>query len=73
MHIATSVRVATTTRDAVRALADDDGVTLDQEIARLARAERQRRMGRALAEATSPEDDRWLEAVADTVSRHAGG
>jgi hypothetical protein len=72
MQNATSVRVAAATRDAVRALAEQDGLTLDEEIARLARVERPRRMGQALAETTSPDDDRWLDAVADSVNRHAG-
>lgn len=71
MQETTSVRVASSTRDAVRALADHDGLTLDEEIARLARAERQRRMGEALAAETSLEDDRWLDAAADSVNRHA--
>jgi hypothetical protein len=61
----TTVRVSTRTRDYVRQLAEDDGVTLDVEIERLARAERQRRMGAALADAAI--DEPWLDAVAQEV------
>lgn len=71
MQITTSMRVAVATRDAVRALAEHDGVTLDEEIGRLARAERQRRMGQALAAEISTDDEQWLDAVADTVNEHA--
>ena len=68
----TTVRVSTTTRDAVQALAIDDGVTMDEEIRRLARTERQRRMGAALAAAEHDEaDDPWLTLGGETVSRHA--
>ena len=73
MQDTTSVRVAAATRDAVRALADHDGLTLDEEIARLARAERQRRMGQALAAEIAADDEQWLDAVADSVNQHAGG
>lgn len=72
MH-ATSVRVASTTRDAVRELADEDGVTMDEAIRRLVRAERQRRMGVALAAAPTGDDLAWIDAgvavVADDASR----
>lgn len=72
MQGATSVRVTRETRDAVRALALDDGVTLDEEIQRLARAERQRRMGAALA-ATPPTDDEqaWLDRAVDGIADDA--
>lgn len=70
MQGSTSVRVSTDTRNAVRALADADDVTLDEEIARLARSERQRRMGAALSqEELSDEDRRWIGADTDTVAR----
>lgn len=73
MPRSTSIRVATNTRDAVRSLAEDDRVTLDEEIQRLARAERQRRIGISLAGPISPEDERWLDASSDSVTRHASG
>lgn len=68
MHDSTTVRVSTTTRDALRLLATDDGITMDEEIKRLTRAERQRRIGTALA--TSPvdrHDQTWLDMSADTA------
>ena len=62
------MRVARETRDAVRDLADQDGVTLDEEIQRLARAERQRRLGAALASDHLDDEDRsWLDLGASTV------
>jgi hypothetical protein len=67
MPISTTIRVTTATRDAVRDLAELDGVTLDEQINRLARAERQRRMGRALAEPGSADDDRWVEVSLSTA------
>ncbi len=53
----TTIRVTTETRDAVKALAEADDRTLDQQIAGMARRERQRAMGRALAQAelTAPD------------------
>jgi hypothetical protein len=68
MRESTTIRLASGTRDDLRRLADADGLTLDEEIARLLRAERQRRMGAALASATLTEDDRrWLDLSAATV------
>jgi hypothetical protein len=73
MQESTTLRVSRATRDAVRELADDDGVSLDEEIRRLARSERQRRLGVALraAEPTA-EDERWLRMAAGTVRDDAG-
>lgn len=69
MQISTTVRVAESTRDAVRELADADGLTMDEMIHRLARSERQRRMGEALARIEySVEDECWLD-VASEVGR----
>ena len=71
--MSTTVRVSRSTRDAVRALAVADGITIDEAIARLARRERQRRMGEALAapaassaesEEASQERD-WLDLAVD--------
>jgi hypothetical protein len=73
MRDSTTIRVSVATRDALRDLADRDGVTLDEELARLARAERQRRIGLALALEPSADDRAWLEAGIVTVRDHAGG
>ena len=73
MRESTTIRVSTSTRDALRELADRDGVTLDEELGRLLRAERQRRMGAALAHPLSAEDRQWIDAGAEAVRDHAGG
>ena len=68
MPDSTTVRVSRTTRDGLRRLANDDDVTLDEEITRLVRAERQRRIGLALS-ANEPDADAraWLDVGASTV------
>ena len=71
---ATSIRVARSTRDELRELADADGLTLDGVIRRLVRAERQRRMGIELANAAMGDHERaWLDLAADTIGSDAGG
>lgn len=56
------MKVAKSTRDAVKRLADDDGSTIDAEVALLARRERQRRMGDDLANWEPDADESaWLE------------
>lgn len=69
----TSIRVTTTTRDELRVLADADGITLEQALRGLVRAERQRRMGRDLA-ATTPDEEAqaWLDLSSDAVRSDAG-
>lgn len=74
MQESTTVRVMRGTRDAVRELAAKDGVTLDVEIQRLVRAERQRRIGSALAAAEFDEADQaWIEVGVTSVSDDARG
>jgi predicted transcriptional regulator len=73
MRNSTTIRVSPTTRDALRDLAAVDGVTLDEELTQLLRSERQRRMGRALADEPSEADRAWLESGIATVRDHAGG
>lgn len=72
MRDSTTIRVSTATRDALRGLAESDGLTLDEELGRLARAERQRRMGVALAHEMSDEDRAWIESGLSAVRDHAG-
>lgn len=73
MRDPTTVRVTHDTRDGLRDLANADGVTLNEEVNRLVRAERQRRIGHALAALELDEEDSlWLEAGADVV-RHDEG
>ena len=74
MRETTTIRVAPTTRAALRQLAEADGITADEELVRLLRAERQRRMGVALAaRELTGEDEAWLDASATTVATHARG
>ncbi len=70
----TTIRVSTDTSDSLRQLADDDKVTLDEEITRLVRSERQRRIGQALAadEADARTRD-WLDIGIVAARHHAGG
>ena len=72
MRDSTTVRVSTNTRDALRDLANHDGLTMDEEIQRLARAERQRRLGASLAEHLPDDDEQtWLSISAETVTANA--
>ncbi len=68
MKESTTVRVSPQTRDSLKELAEADGITLDAELSRLARAERQRRMGQGLAASTlDPDDERWIDTAVRTV------
>ena len=70
--MSTTVRVTDATRAALRELAEADGLTMDEMIHRLARAERQRRMGEALAHVDySDEDSSWLDMAAGEAGRPA--
>ncbi len=72
MRESTTIRVTPGNRDALRRLADSDGLTLDEEIARLLRAERQRRMGVALAGAELTDSDRaWVDLGVASAADHA--
>lgn len=74
MRDSTTVRVSRQTRDGLRELAEDDSLTLDAEIQRLVRAERQRRMGRELSEHGPDDADRqWLDLAADSVRSNDAG
>ncbi|MDQ3642050.1 MAG: hypothetical protein M3450_11470 [Actinomycetota bacterium] len=62
------------TRGHLRKLADDEGVTLDEEVARLVRAERQRRTGQMPASPNrTPKERPWLNIGADVVGNDAAG
>ena len=71
MRESTTIRVSSKTRDAVRELAEEDNLNLDEEIKRLTRAERQRRLGAALTIEPDAHDTAWLAATADSVQVHA--
>lgn len=53
----TTIRVTTATRDAVKALAEVENRTLDEQIALMTRRERQRQMGIELASIEPSETD----------------
>ena len=73
MQKSTSVRVTIETRDAVRKLADDDGLSMDQLIRGLVRAERHRRIGLALAATPLNDVERgWLDGAARSFAERAG-
>ncbi len=72
MRSSTTVRVSRTTHENLRHLAVHDGLTLDEEIKQLVRAERQRRIGQALSAVTLDEaDQRWLEIGVKAASDDA--
>jgi hypothetical protein len=65
----TTIKVSVQTRDALRQLADRDGLTLDAQIERLIRRERRRIIGAQLSGAPLGEDDvAVLEASASDVA-----
>ena len=68
----TTIRVSKAVRDEIGALADADKLTLDEMLHRLARAERQRRMGVELAahEPATAEHD-IVGVGISTAERHA--
>jgi hypothetical protein len=69
----TTIRVSKTVRDEIGALAATEHITLDEMLRRLARAERQRRMGAELAAYEPTRTDRAIIAVGlATVEQHAG-
>ena len=60
MQNTTTVRLAKSTHELLKTLANNDGVTLDEEMIRLIRAERQRRIGDALAVLELDETDQAI-------------
>jgi hypothetical protein len=65
----TTIKVSTETRDALRRLADRDGLTLDAQLDKLIRRERRRIIGAQLASAPVQEDDvAVLDASASDVA-----
>jgi hypothetical protein len=69
----TTIRVSKAVRDEIGALAAAEHITLDEMLRRLARAERQRRMGAELAAREPTSTERAIIAVGlATAERHAG-
>lgn len=69
----TTVKVSVRTRDALRQLADREGITLDAQIEKMIRRERRRVMGEQLASVPPDVDDaRVLDASAGDVADAIG-
>lgn len=69
MPESTTIKVSVRTRDALRQLADRDGLTLDAQLDRLIRRERRRIIGAQLAGAPLDDDDlAVLDASAGDVA-----
>ena len=73
MTLLTTVKVSTQTRDELRMVADREGLTLDAALRMLLRAERQRQMGRDLAQRPAVDQDQeWVSASSAAVARAIG-
>jgi hypothetical protein len=73
MQETTTIKVSTRTRDALRQLADRDGLTLDAQVDLLIRRERRRIIGLQLAsEPLSHDDAMVLDASASDVANACG-
>lgn len=73
MQETTTIKVSVRTRDALRQLADREGLTLDAQLDRLIRRERRRLIGAQLAGAPLDADDRVvLDASAGDVADASG-
>lgn len=73
MADSTTIKVSVRTRDALRRLADREGLTLDAQLDRLIRRERRRVMGAQLASGPLDADDvAVLDAAASDVSNAVG-
>ncbi|MDE0580306.1 MAG: antitoxin MazE7 [bacterium] len=69
MSASTSIKVSVQTRDALRQLADREGLTLDAQLKKLIRRERRRIIGAQLAGAPPDVDDvAVLDASAGDVA-----
>jgi hypothetical protein len=69
MPESTTIKVSVQTRDALRQLAERDGVTLDAQLAKLIRRERRRIIGAQLSSAPLDDDDLTvLDASASDVA-----
>ena len=73
MSDTTTIKVLVRTRDALRQLAEREGLTLDAQLDRLIRRERRRIIGAQLASAQLDADDRVvLDASASDVGDASG-
>lgn len=73
MSDSTTIKVSARTRDALRQLADREGLTFDAQIERLIRRERRRIIGAQLASAPlDPAEETVLDASASDVADASG-
>ncbi|MCY3616826.1 MAG: hypothetical protein OXG66_04040 [Acidimicrobiaceae bacterium] len=73
MSDSTTIKVSVRTRDALRELADREGLTFDAQIEKLIRRERRRIIGAQLAGAPlDPADEVVLDASASDVADASG-
>ncbi len=73
MPESTTIKVSVRTRDALRLLADREGLTYDAQLEKMIRRERRRIMGAQLASALPDVDDKTvLDASADDVVDTSG-
>ncbi len=73
MRRTTTIKVSVHTRDALRKLADREGLTFDAQIAKLVRRERRRTIGAQLASTPLDADDEAvLNASASDVADASG-
>jgi hypothetical protein len=74
MTFMTTLKVSSATRDELKVIADREGITLDATVQRLLRSERQRQIGRELANRietfkTLHENTDWITASNSAVNR----
>ena len=73
MSNSTTIKVSVRTRDALRQLADREGLTMDAQLERLIRKERRRAIGAQLAsDRPDPDEERLLDASASDVADAIG-
>lgn len=72
MRDSTTIRVTPRTRDQLKDMAARERLTIDQMLAKLLRAERQRRLGEALRAEPSSEDLTWMQMAGAVVIDDAG-
>ena len=73
MSNSTTIKVSIRTRDALRQLADREGLTMDAQLARLIRTERRRTIGAQLSSGRpDPDEERLLDASASDVADAIG-
>ncbi|MFV0260790.1 MAG: hypothetical protein ACK5PP_20325 [Acidimicrobiales bacterium] len=73
MADSTTIKVTTETRDALRHLADREGITLDAQLQKLIRRERRRIIGAQLSSGPLNDEDVAILNASATDVAHASG